>query len=263
MSLKYVWGDNSSTETGQKIYRSETPMDVNNLPAPLAIVAPDLEEYIDTTAVDGTLYYCRVSSFNGTIEKVSAEVSITASAGGGVTTVTLDPALLGAGLVLSNGDLTVTKGGLAFASSFSTESFSSGKIYTEITHDDTYTGSHVLSVGITSDRSPGLNLYTGATSTSWGYYAGLGRFYNNGVSLQTVTPYVVTDILTILLNLDDNELSFKKNNVVQGTPITIPAGTYYITQSNQASQSTINFGASAFNYAIDSGYSSADGSQTG
>lgn len=70
------WVDRSIDETGQHIYRSESPIDLENLPPVLATVGPNIQEYQDTTVEEGKSYYYRVSSFNDKIEKFSEEIVV-------------------------------------------------------------------------------------------------------------------------------------------------------------------------------------------
>ncbi len=60
----------------QRYYCSETPIDVNNLPVPKAIIAGDARTYTDTAIEVGKTYYVAVGSVKGGIEKVSQELEI-------------------------------------------------------------------------------------------------------------------------------------------------------------------------------------------
>ena len=61
-----------------RYYCSETPIDLENLPVPKAVLAGDVRTYIDTDIESGKTYYVRVGSVKGIIEKVSQEVEISA-----------------------------------------------------------------------------------------------------------------------------------------------------------------------------------------
>ena len=81
MAVTLVWEDRNSgaaNEDGHRIYRSESPMDPGNLPAPIASVGAGVTTYTDTSAVDGTFYYYRVSATRGSLEAVSDETCVTA-----------------------------------------------------------------------------------------------------------------------------------------------------------------------------------------
>lgn len=61
MSVTLTWGTvNAALADSINIYRTSTPMDVNNLPAALASIAGSATSYSDTTAVRNTLYYYAV-----------------------------------------------------------------------------------------------------------------------------------------------------------------------------------------------------------
>lgn len=73
------WFDRNIDEEEQRIYRSESTIDPMDLPAPLTTVAADVEEYVDETVEDDKVYYYRVSSVKGDLEKVSDEITIDTS----------------------------------------------------------------------------------------------------------------------------------------------------------------------------------------
>lgn len=58
----------------QRYYCSETAIDVNNLPAPKAILAGDVRTYTDVDIDVGKTYYIRVSAVKNAIEKVSDQI---------------------------------------------------------------------------------------------------------------------------------------------------------------------------------------------
>lgn len=89
MPVRLVWQDNNTSEEGHRVYRSTSPMDPNNLPAPLAALGVDVTEYIDDTVTADVTYYYRVSAYKGAAESVSSEVEILAS-DSGVPTLNLD-----------------------------------------------------------------------------------------------------------------------------------------------------------------------------
>lgn len=70
------WVSANDNETGHKIYRSTSPMDVNSLPEPIAILGVDSVSYEDTTVEFNTLYYYRIGVFNENGETVSDEYQI-------------------------------------------------------------------------------------------------------------------------------------------------------------------------------------------
>lgn len=74
------WKYDSGVGDGFRIYRSDTPMDPDDLPEPLATVTIDKREYDDETVVQGETYYYRVGSYIGLMESVSAELEHIAEA---------------------------------------------------------------------------------------------------------------------------------------------------------------------------------------
>lgn len=77
MGYKLTWEDNNATEEGHRVYRSDAPMDPDNLPEPLAVLGPDVIEYVDYTAAEDEVYFYRVSAFLGGAEVVSDEIRAT------------------------------------------------------------------------------------------------------------------------------------------------------------------------------------------
>ena len=75
-TVRLTWVDNTWGETEQNIYRSSTPMDAEALPTPLAVIASDLEQYDDNTAVGGETYYYRVAAVYQGDLYVSDEVMV-------------------------------------------------------------------------------------------------------------------------------------------------------------------------------------------
>ena len=65
----------------QRYYCSETPIDIENLPLPKAVLAGDVRIYVDTDVeINKTYYGCFGSVKNG-IEKVSAEILVSTAEG--------------------------------------------------------------------------------------------------------------------------------------------------------------------------------------
>jgi len=75
MGFRIVFTDNNVAEEGHNIYRSDAPMDPQNMPAPIATVGADVTEWEDGTVVQGNTYYYRVGAFtaNATVELISDE----------------------------------------------------------------------------------------------------------------------------------------------------------------------------------------------
>lgn len=62
----------------QRYYCSDTPMDVNNLPAPKAIFAGSTRMYTDTDIVANQQYFIRVSAVKNGTEKVGEQIILDA-----------------------------------------------------------------------------------------------------------------------------------------------------------------------------------------
>ena len=68
------WQDTNNIEIGHKIYRSDTPMDIQNMPTPIATLNPNTTEYTDEAVIEGNFYYYRVSAYTTNGEEYSNEV---------------------------------------------------------------------------------------------------------------------------------------------------------------------------------------------
>lgn len=73
MSLKLTWSFNEDNEDSTNVYRSDGPMDPQNLPTPLATVDPGVREYTDDTVVKDGIYYYRFGKVVGGEETLSDE----------------------------------------------------------------------------------------------------------------------------------------------------------------------------------------------
>lgn len=62
----------------QRYYCSETAIDVNNLPAPKAVLANDARSYVDAAIDVGKTYYVAVGSVKNGVEKISDVVAVNA-----------------------------------------------------------------------------------------------------------------------------------------------------------------------------------------
>lgn len=74
-TLTLVWKDINLNEDGFNIYRSESPMDTDNMPEPIATLDPNIGSYDDTTGTVGTVYYYRIGVFRGSNEIISDELT--------------------------------------------------------------------------------------------------------------------------------------------------------------------------------------------
>lgn len=71
------WVDMNYGEASHEVYRATSPMDPQNLPAPIATLGTGVQEYVDSSAPDETLLYYRVSATDAGGEVyVSDEIQI-------------------------------------------------------------------------------------------------------------------------------------------------------------------------------------------
>ena len=175
------------------------------------------------------------------------------------------------GNTYSEGNIKVLTGTSPYNYNSSTIGVSSGKWYVEVkmtahSEDD---GNNYSMIGITSKLTTSATDFLGQNASDWRYYGRDGKIRNNGSDSSYGNTYAVGDIISIALNLDDNELKFYKNGTVQnsGTAIAItaaastPIGAYFIAVGYYDGGDTgtfeINFGSPSF--AISSGNTDGNG----
>lgn len=153
----------------------------------------------------------------------------------------------------ANGNLDITLPNGVAGGCGSTFAMSSGKWYWEYVVS---TSGTALLAGIT------LSTYSqiGANdlfSYGYGYYQNGGQKYVNGVVSAYGASYSTTNTIGVALDLDNNTITFYKDNVSQGA-ISIAAGTYKFTAANGSSSSSpafsVNFGQRPFAYTPPSGF---------
>lgn len=64
-TVRIAWTDINADEEGHYVYRDTSPLDLENLPAPLATLGPDVTQYDDATASADTTYYYAVAAYKG------------------------------------------------------------------------------------------------------------------------------------------------------------------------------------------------------
>lgn len=74
-AIKLTWSDNSAVEEGYKVYRSDSSMDVDDMPEPITVLGAGATEYLDEDVVHGETYRYRVGAFNGDTVMLSGEIS--------------------------------------------------------------------------------------------------------------------------------------------------------------------------------------------
>ena len=138
--------------------------------------------------------------------------------------------------VLSEGNLKITTS-TTNVGVFGNFGVSQGKWYFEFVRENS---SNVPTYGVA--LSSWIKTYVGFTN-SIGYHPN-GYIYNNGSQVQSGLATCTTgDIIGIKLDLDAGSLTFFKNNVQIGTPITGLSGEYFPAVAGQTSSiSVANFG---------------------
>ena len=157
------------------------------------------------------------------------------------------------------GTVTVSEGNLKVVingnnASLITGSFgvSSGKWYYEAVAD-------TAGAGFVGWIRPDVSSYTGypyQQSGSLLYFSQNGGIYKDGVGGASYgVSYGNGDIIGCAINLDDNQVTWYKNNSSQGT-VSIIAGTYNpnTTTGGSSATFTFNFGQRAFSYTPPTGY---------
>jgi hypothetical protein len=117
-----------------------------------------------------------------------------------------------AGSTFSEGNCRVVTGSTPHSLNTSTFGVSAGKWYCEITIIDEGSNGGVL-VGITDRPTGGAAAELGEIATSFAYNTE-GNFRTNNSNTSNSVATTDGDIIGIALNLDDNEISFYKNNVL-------------------------------------------------
>ena len=129
---------------------------------------------------------------------------------------------------------------------------SSGKWYYEAVAD-------TAGAGFVGWIRKDVSSYTGNSFQQSGsliYFSQNGALYKDGVGGQSYgTSYGNGDLIGCAINLDDNQVTFYKNNSSQGT-VSITAGTYNpnIAAGGSSATFTFNFGQRAFSYTPPTGF---------
>lgn len=79
MPIRLRWINNNLAEDGNRVFRSLSPMDPNDMPTPLATLPQGSTEYIDLSVQSGETYYYRVGAFAGQGQRLSEEISVVAT----------------------------------------------------------------------------------------------------------------------------------------------------------------------------------------
>ena len=173
-----------------------------------------------------------------------------------VVLCTWNPADVGNGVTLSNGNLTCNS---SFAERClrTTQGISTGKWYWEITL--AYTGS-TTRIGVVQ-LATSLSTYVGAVATSWGYEPYTGAKQNGASSIAYTAAIVNQSNKTfgIAVDMDAGTITIYYNGASLGTMYANLTGTVYPScNPGNAPNGTItaNFGQSAFTMSVPAGYNS-------
>jgi len=134
---------------------------------------------------------------------------------------------------------------------------SSGKWYYEATFTGTF---NFPGVGIApAELSFGGSAFSSGTGTIF-YYAPSGNYRGNGDNVSYGAEYFVSSKIGVALNLDDNEITFYKDNSSQGTLNLASLRSGYstwvplVTGGGSVENIIVNFGQSDFNYTPPTGF---------
>ncbi len=171
--------------------------------------------------------------------------------------VTWNPNDKGSNVVLTNNNLTAS--GIGWQSVRSTVSKNSGKWYCEFTPiNGVYNHFGIANSDFQTTQEMGFNTTgygEGYESDNGWVYAALPKTITKGAA-----NFTANDTIGITLDLDNNLISYYKNNVLQNNH-SISHDTYYIAASfYDKSTSTVNFGATPFKYTPPEGFLAYDNS---
>jgi hypothetical protein len=153
----------------------------------------------------------------------------------------------------ANGNLDST-GYAATNQMTSTIGVSSGKWYAEFVVSGSGGISNTM-IGISRGEEA---YYPGQLSTSYGYIAGTGQLYNNGLASGYASTYTYGDVIGVALDMDAGTLAYYKNGSSLGQAASGLSGTYFFAcrgSSGAGDVVTANFGQRAFaNISVPSGF---------
>ena len=159
------------------------------------------------------------------------------------------------GMTLSEANLKVSQTATAQGCR-STIAMTSGKWYWEITNT---TGSVHDNIGITPDTTPLTTDLTVAGSNAIVYSAFAGQKGINGTFSTYGATYTTNDIIGVAVDIDNNTVTYYKNNTSQGaiTGLSLSGFTWYAVNTNANNISNVkayNFGQRPFSYTPPTGF---------
>jgi hypothetical protein len=164
----------------------------------------------------------------------------------------LNPLSKGTNASITNANLAVSYGAVAWTSAFATMGVSTGKWYWEATLTS---AGNDCGVGISSNPAGSANSYPGSDANSWSYVGANGQKWTNGSGATYGATYSNGDVIGVALNLDAGTLTFYKNNTSQGTAFSsLASNTYFPALGVNSSSFVINFGQRPFSYTPPTGF---------
>jgi len=162
---------------------------------------------------------------------------------------TINPLTAPSAITLSNGNLDFSTGS-SNVKALSTIGVSSGKWYWE----SGKTGGSNGNIGIAKQIS--LNtVYAGGDAHSYGYAAADGKVYNSGSGSSYGDTWGVGDVIGVAFDADNRTLTFYKNGILQGVPVSnVTSGQYFATAGDNSCNGFINFGQKPFKFSPPDGF---------
>lgn len=131
---------------------------------------------------------------------------------------------------------------------------SSGKWYWELHYTRADKFGMIVGIGTAGEN---VNSYPGS-GAGYGYYHNDGKKYHGGIGETYASPWSVGAYVRVCLDMTTGTLAFAINNGAFSDAYTGLSGTFYPfigeTNSNNISTCVANFGQSAFQYAVPSGF---------
>lgn len=157
---------------------------------------------------------------------VCGRAAIDASAGG-ASSVTWNPADKGAGVDLSNGNLTATRNATGSTTQYHSVRATVGKSSGKWQWRSTVVQSHGLfasahAIGLANASHNVGSDYLGSSANSIGYHAD-GKVYRGGSNIVTLATYAPADVIGILWDEDGSTVQFNKNGGSWSSTIDISA----------------------------------------
>ena len=151
----------------------------------------------------------------------------------------------------------VTNGNLSFGGGTNVRGtmggFGSGKYYYEYTKTNASSSPNFGRCGAVSNTA-----VLGSMTAAGTVYRSDGLLYENDVNVATYASFTTNDVIGVAINCDSSELSFYKNNTLQGTrsfPTGLTASNVTPALRNNTGQTShVNFGQRPFAYTPPTGY---------